>query len=70
MATTITIPTKFADRIPAARSYINNVVMRDPNWNGAEFEIEEGDFYSIDAEGLEAQALYSELGRSIGIIES
>lgn len=66
----ITIPFKCADRIPAARSYINNVVMRDPNWSGASFEIEEGDFYSIDAEGPDAQVRYNELGRSIGIIES
>lgn len=70
MATIITIPSHIADRIPAARSYLENVAMREPQWNGAVFEIEEGDFYSIDDNSADAAILYKELGASIGIFPS
>ena len=67
MSITITIPSNIADRIPAARNYLENVAKREPQWNGAVFAIEEGDCYSIDDDSVDAQVLYKELGASIGI---
>lgn len=65
---TITIPREFVDRIPAARNFIENVAKHDPNWNGATFEINEGDCYTIDCDDeLAGASLFQELGHSIGI---
>lgn len=55
-----------AYEVPAAtvaviEAHLADTAMRNPNWNGAEFNIERDDFTSIDEDGYDATALLYEI---------
>ena len=51
------------EAVARVRAYLDDLALRDVNWNGAEFEIERNDFTFIDAEGYDAAALLSDVQR-------
>ncbi|WDJ03413.1 hypothetical protein JH314_08415 [Xanthomonas campestris] len=55
-----------ADAMKRVEILLSQVAMHDPNWNGAEFTIERGDFTCIpDNESYEAAALLSSIQAAI-----
>lgn len=51
------------EAVDRVRAHLDEVVLRDINFNGAEFEIERDDFTWIDAEGYDAAALLNNVQR-------
>ena len=66
---TIELPVEFRDRVPAAQQFVDDVALRDPNWNGAQFAVCVGNHYTIDGgDAIAAATLYQTLGMHVGIL--
>ena len=62
---------QIAYEVPAAkveeiRAHLDEVAMRDPNWNGAEFDIERDEYTCIpDDDSADAVRLFAQIQRII-----
>lgn len=63
---TITIPENAKQHAAAVQTHCDKIAERDPDWNGAEFDVEVGDYLAIGGdETVAAATLYHEL---VGLI--
>lgn len=54
------------EAVNRVRELLNETALRDPNWNGAQFEIERADFTCIpDRDDADAVILYGKILRAL-----
>lgn len=51
------------EAVARVRALLDEVVLRDPNWNGAVFEIERDDWTCVDDDSYEGAALLADIQR-------
>ena len=54
-----------ADKVEEIREHLDEVAMRDPNWNGAEFDIERDEYTCIPDDSADAVRLFAQIQRII-----